>query len=111
MFCIFCGKELKDESKFCPYCGGEQIAKKTQSVLQKSSVSNLRPLIIDLSIVSGVIVIGVIITLIATGVFSKKDSTGNSSNNQIIESTTAMKETTTEVTVITEIPATTEVLA
>ena len=22
MFCIFCGKEIEDNSKFCAYCGG-----------------------------------------------------------------------------------------
>ena len=25
MYCRFCGKELSDDSRFCPYCGKEQL--------------------------------------------------------------------------------------
>ena len=49
MFCINCGKEIKDESTFCPECGAAQqqqpaipsISSKNQSSIQKAPTNTM----------------------------------------------------------------------
>lgn len=49
MFCVKCGKELKDDAKFCPYCGAEVRSNldndnNNEFQLKKEEIVTLEPL-------------------------------------------------------------------
>lgn len=59
MKCKFCGKELPDESKFCPYCMGKFVDETQVAVPQKQKKSSKKLII---AIVAVVCVIALVIT-------------------------------------------------
>jgi len=56
MFCLNCGKQIPDGSKFCPYCGAK-IEVKGKPELRKTAINR------------GLIVIPIIVLLIIAGIF------------------------------------------
>ena len=37
MFCKYCGKEIKNDAQFCPYCGGKQGHEAAEPIARKAS--------------------------------------------------------------------------
>ena len=40
MFCVYCGKEIEDGSRFCPYCGASVQIEQENTAHGGSAVSN-----------------------------------------------------------------------
>lgn len=40
MFCVYCGKEIEDGSRFCPYCGANVQIEQENTAHRGSAVSN-----------------------------------------------------------------------
>lgn len=80
MFCFKCGKEIADDSSFCPFCGAPQnrniketikepVKKETkkEDILQESTVvkeNTKTPKGLIIGIIAGVVVIGIIIACV-----------------------------------------------
>lgn len=61
MFCSFCGQQLEDGSKFCPYCGGPVSAPQENTAIPNTPPVNKKPVnkaLLAGAIISGVAVIG-----------------------------------------------------
>ncbi len=85
MYCIHCGKQVTDNSKFCPYCGGalpQEVKKPAQSAPTPVQKNNLLAIIgFILSFVEGVA--GLICSIIA---YKKadKDFNGDKKNFALV---------------------------
>ena len=59
MQCKFCGKELPDESKFCPYCMGKFVDENQIAVTPKQKKS---PKMIIIAVIAVVCVVAIVVT-------------------------------------------------
>lgn len=39
MYCRHCGKEIADDSKFCQYCGGQQVGETSKELKAKKEIT------------------------------------------------------------------------
>lgn len=106
MFCQKCGKEIKDNAKFCNYCGAEQSTKEngmstekiqvdetgnTEKILSSESVATVKPKKNKklLAIIVAVVAIIFICCLFSCNSSKKKNSTDHEQQNENIENNNA----------------------
>ena len=90
MFCFKCGKEIKDNIKFCPYCGQKQINKSNNiSMYNKTTVN--KPQVTEKKNKNGLVlaVIGVcafiMVAFLAVGIYLVKLSDLKNDDNSVME--------------------------
>lgn len=133
MFCSNCGKEIKDNSKFCRYCGesidstGDEINNYSEPIIENNynysnehytslkKKKNKTPLLIG---IVGIFIFVIAISVLAFSIFSNKTKQTNTtididnlntSETYITESTTVEQSTTEETSIIEE--PTTEIIS
>lgn len=90
MKCKFCGKELPDESKFCPYCMGKFVAVNQVAVAQQQKKSSKN---IIISVVALVCVVAIVVSMVAIiPRLVKKEDKDNSKHSPQAENVTAGEE-------------------
>lgn len=96
-YCRYCGKEIHENSSFCPYCMQNQIEKQSEIIYEKSSK---KWLYIVLIIVTAIIAVIAVLYLVLNGENRKSDIS--------IESTEATSATSTEPILTTVTASTTD---
>ena len=80
MFCPSCGKEIKDGSKFCKYCGADIKSKKSSP--QSSNSSDNSKIIIIGALIAVIVILAVVIGVFGFGLM---DSGNNNVQIQIMQ--------------------------
>lgn len=96
--CKYCGKEIHENSSFCPYCMQNQIEKQSEIIYEKSSKKWLN---IVLIIVTAIIAVITVLYLVLNGENRKSDIS--------IESTEAISNVSTEPILTTVTASTTDI--